>query len=431
MNFWLNSTGKEIDMLGSVIRTTWPLFLGILFIGLGNGLQGTLSSWRADFEGFSVLTTGLVMSGYFIGQLASSILSPTQIKKTGQIRTYAAYASIASTAILIQILFIEPPVWFVARFLSGFCIAGIMIIVEGWLNSISSNENRGQIFSIHMIVVWGGLAFGQGLFAVDDPAGVSLFLLASILLSISLIPILLTEIKAPETDSQESLGLRALWKASPSGVATIGVSALASAGFFGVGTIYAIKAGFSVSETALFMTLFIGFGAASQWPLGWLSDKIDRRKVIIFCCSSVITICIVLALFEFTSTILLILSSLVGAFTLPLYSLGVAQANDRLEPKQMISASGTIVLVYSVFAVLGPFTMSYFLKLFEMFGFMLYMGIVHLIVGVTVFVMMMINHDVDESEQTDFQVMGQRPSVVAMEVIAEEALESQSEQSAT
>ena len=418
-------------MLGSVIRTTWPLFLGILFIGLGNGLQGTLSSWRADFEGFSVLTTGLVMSGYFIGQLASSILSPAQIKKTGQIRTYAAYASIASTAILIQILFIEPPVWFVARFLSGFCIAGIMIIVEGWLNSISSNENRGQIFSIHMIVVWGGLALAQGLFAVDDPAGVSLFLLASILLSISLIPILLTEIKAPESDVQESLGLRALWKASPSGVATIGLSGLASAGFFGVGTIYAVKAGFSVSETALFMTLFIGFGAASQWPLGWLSDKIDRRKVIIFCCASVICICTVLASFEFTSKILLILSALVGAFTLPLYSLGVAQSNDRLEPKQMISASGTIVLVFSVFAALGPFTMSYFLELFEMFGFMLYMGIVHLVIAVTVLMMMMINQDVDESEQTDFQVMGQRPSVVAMEVIAEEALESQSEQSAT
>ena len=418
-------------MLSNVFRTTWPLFLGILFIGLGNGLQGTLSSWRADFEGFSVLTTGLVMSGYFIGQLASSIFSPKQIEKTGQIRTYAAYASIASTAILIQILFIEPPVWFVARFLSGFCIAGIMIIVEGWLNSISSNENRGQIFSIHMIVVFAGLALGQGLFAVDDPAGVSLFLLASILLSISLIPILLTEIKAPELDSQELLGLKALWKASPSGVVTIGLSGLASAGFFGVGTIYAVKAGFSVSETALFMTLFIGFGAASQLPLGWFSDKIDRRKVILLCCASVITICIVLALFELTNTILLILSALIGAFTLPLYSLGVAQANDRLEPKQMISASGTIVLVFSVFAALGPFTMSYFLELFEMFGFMLYMGIVHLVIAVTVIIMMMINKNVDESEQTDFQVMGQRPSVVAMEVIAEEAMESQSEQDTT
>ncbi len=414
-------------MLSNVFRTTWPLFLGILFIGLGNGLQGTLSSWRADFEGFSVLTTGLIMSGYFIGQLVSSILAPKQIKKTGQIRTYAAYASIASTAILIQILFIEPPVWFVARFLSGFCIAGIMIIVEGWLNSISSNENRGQIFSIHMVVVWGGLAFGQGLFAVDDPAGVSLFLLASILLSVSLIPILLTEIKAPETDVQESLGLQALWKASPSGVATIGLSGLASAGFFGVGTIYAIKAGLSVSETALFMTLFIGFGAASQWPLGWLSDKIDRRKVILLCCASVISICIVLTSFEFTNTIFLILSALVGAFTLPLYSLGVAQANDRLEPKQMISASGTIVLVFSVFAALGPFTMSYFLEQFEMFGFMLYMGIVHLFIAITILMMMMITQDVDESEQTDFQVMGQRPSVVAMEVLAEEALESQSD----
>ena len=418
-------------MLSNVIRTTWPLFLGIFFIGLGNGLQGTLSSWRADFEGFSVLTTGLIMSGFFVGALASSMLSPKQIKKTGQIRTYAAYASIASTAILIQILFIEPPIWFVARFLSGFCIVGIMIIVEGWLNSISSNENRGQIFSIHMIVVWGGLALGQGLFVVDDPAGVSLFLLASILLSVSLIPILLTEIKAPETDVQESLGLKALWKASPSGVATIGLSGLASAGFFGVGTIYAVKAGLSVSETALFMTLFIGFGAVSQWPLGWLSDKIDRRKVILLCCASVISICIVLVSFEFTSTIHLILSALVGAFTLPLYSIGVAQANDRLEPKQMISASGTIVLVFSVFAVLGPFTMSYFLELFEMFGFMLYMGIVHLVMAITVLMMMMITQDVDESEQTDFQVMGQRPSIVAMEVIAEEALESQSEQGTT
>jgi len=418
-------------MLSNVFRTTWPLFLGILFIGLGNGLQGTLSSWRADFEGFSVLTTGLIMSGYFIGQLVSSILAPKQIKKTGQIRTYAAYASIASTAILIQILFIEPPVWFVARFLSGFCIAGIMIIVEGWLNSISSNENRGQIFSIHMIVVWTGLALGQGLFAVDDPSGVSLFLLASILLSVSLIPILLTEIKAPESDVQESLGLRALWKASPAGVATIGLSGLASAGFFGVGTIYAVKAGLSVSETALFMTLFIGFGAASQWPLGWLSDKIDRRKVILLCCASFICICIILTSFEFTSKILLILSALVGACTLPLYSRGVAQANDRLEPKQMISASGTIVLVFSVFAALGPLTMSYFLELFEMFGFMLYMGIVHLVIAVTVIIMMMINKNVDESEQTDFQVMGQRPSVVAMEVIAEEALESQSEQDTT
>ena len=418
-------------MLSNVFRTTWPLFLGILFIGLGNGLQGTLSSWRADFEGFSVLTTGLVMSGYFIGQLASSIFSPKQIEKTGQIRTYAAYASIASTAILIQILFIEPPVWFVARFLSGFCIAGIMIIVEGWLNSISSNENRGQIFSIHMIVVWAGLSLGQGLFAVDDPAGVSLFLLASILLSISLIPILLTEIKAPELDSQESLGLKALWKASPSGVVTIGLSGLASAGFFGVGTIYAVKAGFSVSETALFMTLFIGFGAASQLPLGWFSDKIDRRKVILFCCASVISICTILSSFDFTSTNLLVLSALVGAFTLPLYSLGVAQANDRLEPKQMISASGTIVLVFSVFAALGPFTMSYFLKFFEMFGFMFYMGIVHLVIAVTVLMMMMITENVDESEQTDFQVMGQTPSVVALEVIAEEALESQSEQGTT
>ena len=411
-------------MLNTVLRTTWPLFLGVLFIGLGNGLQGTLSSWRADFEGFSVITTGLVMSGYFVGALFSSLLSPGQIKKTGQIRTYAAYASIASTAILIQILFIEPPVWFVSRFLSGFCVAGIMIIVEGWLNSISSNENRGQIFSVHMIVVWGSLALGQGLFVVDNPAGVNLFILASILLSISLIPILLANIKAPDNDIQETLNVRDLWRASPSGIITVGLSALASAGFFGVGTIYAIKSGLSISETAIFMTLFIGFGALSQWPLGWLSDKIDRRKVILFCCAGVIVICIVLAIFEFNTTAFLLINGLIGASTLPLYSIGVAQTNDRLEPKQMISASGTIVLVYSVFAALGPLTVSFFLSSFNQFGFLLFLSIVHITIAVIVFLMMFIHKDVEDTDQTSFQVMTHRPSTVAMEVIAEEAIES-------
>ena len=416
-------------MLTVVLRSLWPLFLGIFFISLGNGLQGTLSSWRADYEGFSVITTGLVMSGFFVGAFASSLISPNQIKRTGQIRTYAAYASIASTAILIQLLFIEPPVWFVARFLSGFCIVGIMIIVEGWLNSISSNENRGQLFSIHMMVVWAGLAMGQGLFVVDSPAGVNLFLLASILLSISLIPILLTEIKTPEEkiELQESLGFKALWKASPSGVVTIGISGLASAGFFGVGTIYAIKSGLSISETALFMTLFLGFGALSQWPLGWISDRIDRRKVILLCCSIVVGICVLLALFDFSKTIFLILNGLIGASTLPLYSLGVAHTNDRLKPSQMVSASGTIVFVFSIFAALGPFTMSYFLKLFDSFGFLIYLSLVHLVIAVIVFVMMFINEDVDESDQSNFQVMAQRPSLVAMEVIAEEAIESQAE----
>ncbi len=302
-----------------------------------------------------------------------------------------------------------------------------MIIVEGWLNSISSNENRGQIFSVHMIVVWGSLALGQGLFVVDNPAGVNLFILASILLSISLIPILLANIKAPDNDIQETLNVRDLWRASPSGIITVGLSALASAGFFGVGTIYAIKSGLSISETAIFMTLFIGFGALSQWPLGWLSDKIDRRKVILLCCAGVIGICIVLAIFEFNTTAFLLINGLIGASTLPLYSIGVAQTNDRLEPKQMISASGTIVLVYSVFAALGPLTVSFFLSSFNQFGFLLFLGIVHITIAVIVFLMMFIHKDVEDTDQTTFQVMTHRPSTVAMEVIAEEAIESQTE----
>jgi len=175
------------------------------------------------------------------------------------------------------------------------------------------------------------------------------------------------------------------------------------------------------------MTLFLGFGALSQWPLGWISDRIDRRKVILLCCLIVVGICVLLALFDFSKTIFLILNGLIGASTLPLYSLGVAHTNDRLKPSQMVSASGTIVFVFSIFAALGPFTMSYFLKLFDSFGFLIYLSLVHLVIAVIVFVMMFINEDVDESNQSNFQVMAQRPSLVAMEVIAEEAIESQAE----
>ena len=173
------------------------------------------------------------------------------------------------------------------------------------------------------------------------------------------------------------------------------------------------------------MTLFIGFGAVSQWPLGWLSDKIDRRKVILLCCVVVTSICILLSIFEFSKTVFLILNGLIGASTLPLYSLGVAQTNDRLKPSQMVSASGTIIFVYSVFAALGPFSMSYFINLFDELGFLLYLSGVHILIAVIVFAMMFVTDDVDESDQANFQVMAQRPSVVGMEVIAEEALESQ------
>ena len=138
-------------------------------------------------------------------------------------------------------------------------------------------------------------------------------------------------------------------------------------------------------------------------------------------------ICILLSFFEFSKTIFLILNGLIGASTLPLYSLGVAQTNDRLRPSQMVSASGTIVLVYSVFASLGPFSMSFFIDLFESSGFLIYLILVHVLIATIVFSMMFITDDVDESDQANFQVMTQRPSVVGMEVIAEEALESQLE----
>ena len=159
-------------MLSNVLKTTWPLFLGLAFLMLGNGLQGTLVSWRANFEGFSSSTTGWIMTAYYIGFLAGSMYTGKLIREVGHIRVFAALASLASTAVLVQILFIDPVAWLIMRLVTGFCFAGVYVVVESWLNARSDNESRGRILSIYMIVSYAGLAGGQLLFKVADPTSV-------------------------------------------------------------------------------------------------------------------------------------------------------------------------------------------------------------------------------------------------------------------
>ena len=201
-------------MIASILKNTWPLFLGMAFLMLGNGLQGTLVSWRATYEGFSPSVTGWIMTGYYAGFLAGSMYTPYLISGVGYIRVFAALASLASTAVLIQILFINPQVWFAMRLLTGFCFAGTYVIVESWLNAASTNKTRGQMLSFYMLVSFGGMAGGQWLLKLSHPSGFSLFILASILLSLALVPVLSAFIKAPLTVSALNItGIAARFRA--------------------------------------------------------------------------------------------------------------------------------------------------------------------------------------------------------------------------
>lgn len=321
-------------MLGNILKTTWPLFLGLAFLMLGNGLQGTLVSWRANFEGFSSSTTGWIMTAYYLGFLAGSLYTGKLIKEVGHIRVFAALASLASTAVLVQILLIDPLAWIIMRLVTGFSFAGVYVVVESWLNARSDNQTRGRILSIYMIVSYAGLAGGQLLFKLADPTSVALFLLSSILLSVALIPLLISRVTAPLIEESETMSVKKLFKIASSGVFSLTLTSLASGVVFGMGAVYAANSGLSITQTALFMSVFIAMGAIAQWPVGWISDNFDRRLVIIVLCAACVALIAALYSINTQSSYFIVLFGLFGASALPIYSLSVAHINDRLNPNK-------------------------------------------------------------------------------------------------
>lgn len=411
-------------MLGEILKKTWPLFLGIGFLMLGNGLQGTLVSWRATYEGFAPSTTGWIMTGYYTGFLVGSFYTPRLINSVGYIRVFAALASVASTAVLIQLVYINPVNWFAMRLLSGFCFAGTYVIAESWLNASANNESRGQTLSFYMLVSYSGMAGGQWLLSAAHPSGFSLFVLASVLLSLGLVPILLRRTDVPDIQTSERLGILQLFKVSPSGVISIFVSAVAHGAMFSMGAVFAVKVGMSVTKTALFMSSFITLGALAQWPLGWLSDKIDRRLVILGSGVIATLLCIAMLNLSPHQPLFFIAFAGLGAFSLPIYSIAVAHTNDRLDPSQMTGASSTIVLTVGIGAILGPATAGYLLNTIGEMGFIIHLSLAHFAIVIGILLTIFKRKAVAVEDQTHYQTVCPAPTTVMMEAVALEAEDS-------
>ncbi len=411
-------------MIASVLKNTWPLFLGMAFLMLGNGLQGTLVSWRATYEGFSPSVTGWIMTGYYAGFLAGSLYTPFLVRGVGYIRVFAALASLASTAVLIQVLFINPQTWFAMRLLTGFCFAGTYVIVESWLNAASDNKSRGQMLSIYMLISFGGLAGGQWLLKLAHPSGFSLFVLSSILLSLALVPILIRRTETPEVESETRISIIKLMNISPGGVFSIFTSAIAHGSVFAMGAVFAVKSGLTVTNTALLMSSFIASGALAQWPLGWLSDQIDRRIVILGSGAVAAALCVILFQLNASQAVFYVAFAALGAVSLPMYSIAVAHTNDRLEPDQMTGASSTIVLILGIGSILGPIIAGYLLSTLGPSGYIINLGATHLIIAVGMGIFMTQRDAVAQEDQTQYQTLSPRLTGVAMEAVALEAEES-------
>lgn len=343
------------DTLRSAVLASGSVLVGIGILMLGNGLQGSLIGVRATLEDFDSAVIGLIMAAFFLGFLTGSVRTPKAVRRVGHIRVFAALAAVASIAILVQDLFVDPFVWVIMRFLTGVCFAGIFVVAESWLNSHSSNRTRGKLLALYMVTMYLGMAGGQFLLNLADAAGSDLFMISSILISVAVVPMLLSNARAPEISKPSSMSLIRLFRDAPFGVVGIFVAGIINGSVFGMGAVYAHDSGMDVGQVAWFMGGLIGGGAILQWPLGRLSDVLDRRVVVIgVSIAAALTALIILFFLPDNGMLLLLGTALFGGLAFALHSLNIAHTNDWLDPADMIDASSAMVLALGVGSVIGP-----------------------------------------------------------------------------
>jgi MFS family permease len=327
--------------------------MGVLM--LGAGLQSTLLGLRGTLEGFPTPVIGVVMSCYYVGYLLGTTGAPVFLRRVGHVRVFAALAAIASVAVLVQGAFVSPIPWAAMRLVSGVCFAGIYVVAESWLNDRASRANRGRLLAIYMLVLYIGLGAAQFLLVVSNPGTPSPFMLVAVLISLAMVPIVVSSRQTPEQLVPRTVHYRDLYRNSPLGVVAVSVSGLISSIIFSMGPVYARLSGLGTSGVATFMAVSILAAVLTQYPIGRLSDRIDRRTVIAAVCAvaTVVAGCIV-AFGDLPRGVFLLLSAAFSGFALTLYSLAVSHVNDKLEPEQMVAASSALLLLNGSAAAIGP-----------------------------------------------------------------------------
>ncbi len=337
-----------------VLSSIWALLVGIVLIMLGNGMHFTLIGLRGGLEGFSATELAVVTSGYFVGFLSGAKNTPSLIRRVGHVRVFAALGSFMSAGLIAFPLLAEPWAWTALRLLIGFCMSGIYVTAESWLNDASTNETRGKVLSAYMIAQTVGIIGAQYLLTLGDATTSVLFIGASILVSISFAPILLTASRTPATELTQPMALKALFVSSPLG--TVGMILLGSAYATqsGMGAVFGALICMTKSEIALFVAMLFTGALFFQYPIGWLSDRIDRRQVI-FAASAIGAASSFLGWTTGGGLWPLMISAfLVGGITTPLYALLLAHTNDFLKAEEMPAASGGLVFTFGIGAIAGP-----------------------------------------------------------------------------
>lgn len=406
------------------VLQSWPLFFGILMLTMGNGLQGTLLGLRAGLEGYTPFSIGLIMSCYYLGYLIGSTFAPKLVQNVGHIRVFAALASLASACVLGHEIFNSQIAWSIIRIATGFAYVGLFVVVESWLNGISTSKNRGSVISLYMLTNYLGMVIGQFLLNTADPASATLFIAVSILVSLALVPLSLLRQPAPDFESPDPIKMSHLFKTSPLGTIGVFLYGIQSSLIFGMGAVYTSMVGMNTKETSLFMAAVIIGGVIAQYPAGMLSDRFGRRGVIIWCSLFALLTSIIATLvpYQFTSQIILVF--LIGAFAFPTYALLIAYTHDRLRTSEMTAASSRLILVNGMGAIVGPVLVSVLMHFFGGSGFYISLLLVYIsLMGIGIY-RAHVTDALPVDEQGDLVYMPTRSTPVLGEMIDADSAEN-------
>lgn len=399
-------------MSGSLLSVR-TILVAIFMLMAGSGFLATLIAIRLEQAGQGAFLIGLVATSYFAGLTLGALKVPALIGRIGHIRAFAAFVSFYSASSLTYAIMDMPAVWLILRFADGFVMSGVFVCLESWLNSLARPRNRSAILASYMIALYLGQAIGQFLLNLGDNAPALPFMASAVLLSLSVLPIVMTPIEQPAIEEAAPFSLRRLYKTSPLGtVGTVSTGVMLGA-FYALGAVYVQRTGLPLAQVALFTSCVIFGGVALQYPLGGLSDKFDRRHVIIGCLVLTAVVCGFLAIVSHLPMIL-IFGSIFGGFSFALYPLCVAHSNDHLAERDRVSASSGLVMAYSVGAAAGPLLGSLAMGALGSSGLFGTIGAVALITALFGLWRTAVSSPVPAAQQQDFQALPRTTPMVTM-----------------
>lgn len=359
----------------SALSPVRSLLVAIFMLMAGAGFIGTLVGFRLEAAGSPAGVIGLVATAYFGGLTVGAFRAGRVVARVGHIRAFAAFVSVLSASTLAYALHQDPGYWALLRFIDGVCLAGVYICLESWLSERAGAQARGLVLAAYMIALYAGQAVGQFLLNLGADRPALPLVAGSILISLAIVPLTLTRAISPQIGEPPPFSLRRLYEISPLGLVGAAVTGLILGAFYGLGAVYTQRLGLGLSQTAAFMSAVIAGGVALQWPLGWLSDRLDRRKVIVGAFAGAAAISVALALAGAPGVGLLVMGGVFGGLSFALYPLCVAHTNDHVGPEDRVGASAGLVLVYSVGAMTGPLAAAAVLAVLGAPGLFAFIGV--------------------------------------------------------